>query len=133
MSQLDELNMKIYEDITKDVLEELDSRQENIEIYYPYFETIRKLKAKQNALRIDLPGVFMAMLSFLLYEGKLNSKKIQHKDICHFVGYFIQKITDQKLEEEEIKNITNLVLDEAQNGGINFIYYYYSFQKQKNK
>lgn len=133
MSQLDELNMKIYEDITKDVLEELDSRQENIEIYYPYFETIRKLKAKQNALRIDLPGVFMAMLSFLLYEGKLNSKKIQHKDICYFVGYFIPKITDQKLEEEEIKNITNLVLDEAQNGGINFIYSYYSFQKQKNK
>lgn len=133
MSQLDELTLKIYEDITKDVLEEFDSRQENIEIYYPYFETIRKLKAKQNTPNVDLLGVFMAMLSFLLYEGKLNSKKIRHKDICQFIQYFIQKITDEKLEEEEVKNITNLVLDEAQNGGINFLYSYYSFQKQRNK
>lgn len=133
MNQLEDSNRKIFEDITKDVLEELDSRQENIRIYYPYFETIRKLKAKQNALKIDLVGVFMAMLSFLLYEGKLNNRKIQHQDIFQFVQYFVTRITKEKIEEERVKEITNLVLDEAQNGGTNFTYSYYSFQKQKWK
>ena len=132
-SKIEDLNSKIFEDITKDVLEEADSRQENIEIYYPYFETIRKLKAKQNTLGVDLPGVFMAMLSFLLYEGKLNNKKIQHRDIFEFVKYFITRISEEKLEKEQIKEITNIVLDEAQNGGTNFSYTYYSYKKKREK
>lgn len=133
MNQVEDFNLKVFKDITKDVLEEFETRQENIKIYYPYFEIIRRLKAKQNTLKVDLVGVFMAMLSFLLYEGKLNNHKIQHRDICEFILYFVEKISSKKLEQEQAKEITNIILDEAQNGGTSFSYSYYSFQKQKEK
>lgn len=133
MEKLEDFTLKVFEDITKDVIEELDARQENIKIYYPYFEAIRKLKAKPSTLEIDLAGVFMAMLSFLLYEGKLNNKRIKYQDIFEFIKYFVSKISIEHIEEEEIKDITNIVLDEAQNGGTSFSYSYYSFQKTKYK
>ena len=40
MNQVEDFNLKVFEDITKDVLEEFEVRQKNIEIYYPYFEVI---------------------------------------------------------------------------------------------
>lgn len=128
-----DLKTKIFDDVTKDVIEELESRQDNLKIYYPYFEIVRKLKAKQNTFEVNLTGVLIAMLSFLLYEGKLNSRKVEYEDICEFIQYFIEKIYSKKYKKSDIKEIVNVVLDEIQNKGNNFIFSHYDFKNKKMK
>ncbi len=45
---------------------------------------------------IDLNSVFVAILSYLLYTGKLNNRKIEYQDIVDFTEYFIYKIYNKK-------------------------------------
>lgn len=43
----EQLKQKQFEDVSNDVIEEIDARQENAKVYYPYFEIYRKLKSRQ--------------------------------------------------------------------------------------
>lgn len=129
----EDLKVRIFEEVKNDVVEELESRQDNIKIYYPYFEIIRKLKAKQNTFEVDLTGVFIALLSYLLYEGKLNNRRVEYNDIYQFIKYFILETYSAEYDEDTLKEITNLILDEAQNKGNNFSFTYYSIKDKKPK
>ena len=71
-----ELKKQAYAEVISDVIDEIDAREDNIKIYYPYFIISKKLKAESENYKIDLTNIFMALLSFLLYTGKLNNKKI---------------------------------------------------------
>ena len=88
----EELKEQMYSEIVKDVINEIDDREENINIYYPYFIITKKLKAESENFGFDLTGVFIGLLSFLLYVGKLNGKKIEYKEIYDYIGYFIEKV-----------------------------------------
>lgn len=129
----EQLKQKQFEDVAKDVIDEIDARQENIKVYYPYFEIYRKLKMRQESSEFDLISIFIAILSFLLYSGKLDSRKISYEDICEFTKYFVQKEYRKKLNKEENKNLVNIILDEAQNKGTNFTFYYYDLKTKTVK
>ena len=90
-------NMKeqSYEEIIDDVINEIDSRKENLKIYYPYFIINKKLQDEEN--EIDLNSVFIAILSYLLYTGKLNNRKIEYQDIVE--GIFINIDAKQIISE----------------------------------
>ena len=107
----EDIKEQSYEEIIKDVIEEIDSREENLKIYYPYFVINKKLQDEKN--EIDLNSVFIAILSYLLYTGKLNNRKIEYQDIVDFTEYFIYKIYNKK--QENVKEIVNKILDVAQN------------------
>ena len=124
----EDIRQQSYEEIIKDVIEEIDSREENLKIYYPYFIINKKLQDEED--EIDLNSVFIAILSYLLYTGKLNNKKIEYQDIVDFAEYFIYKIYSKK--PENIREIVNKILDIAQNNGNNFTYEYYSLKEKEN-
>ena len=48
----EEIKEQAYEEIIKDVIEEIDSREENLKIYYPYFVINKKLQDEKT--EIDL-------------------------------------------------------------------------------
>lgn len=129
----EELKEQMYNEIIKDVIDEIDDREENIKIYYPYFIITRKLKAEGENVGFDLTGVFIGLLSFLLYVGKLSGRKIEYKDIYDYIGYFIENVYNQKLKEDTLKQIVNLILDTAQNNGNNFLFTYYSLKEKEKK
>lgn len=131
----EEIKVQIYNEIIKDVINEIDDREENIKIYYPYFIISKKLKAESESesLGIDLTGVFISLLSFLLYVGKLNGKKIEYQDIYNYIGYFIKNIYQKEFEKDKLKEIVNTILDIAQNNGNNFIFTYYSPKEKEEK
>ena len=124
----EDIRQQSYEEIIKDVIEEIDSREENLKIYYPYFIINKKLQDEED--EIDLNSVFIAILSYLLYTGKLNNKKIEYQDIVDFAEYFIYKIYSKK--PENIREIVYKILDIAQNNGNNFTYEYYSLKEKEN-
>ncbi len=129
----EELKIKMYDEIIKDVINEIEDREENIKIYYPYFVITKKLRQESENLGFDLVPVFIGLLSFLLYVGKLNGRKIEYKDIYDYIVYFIKNIYKQKINEENYKKIVNLILDVAQNNGNNFLFNYYNLKESKNK
>ena len=129
----EELKEQMYNEIIKDVIDEIDDREENIKIYYPYFIITRKLKVEGENVGFDLTGVFIGLLSFLLYVGKLSGRKIEYKDIYDYIGYFIENVYNQKLKEDTLKQIVNLILDTAQNNGNNFLFTYYSLKEKEKK
>ncbi len=129
----EEIKKQSYAEIIFDVIEEMDAREDNIKVYYPYFMIRKKLKAESETFGIDLTGVFMGMLSFLLYVGKLNNKKIEYQDIYDYIQYFIQTNYQQQLKEKEVKKLVNTILDISQNNGSNFIFSYYSLKSKEKK
>ncbi len=44
----EEIKEQAYEEIIKDVIEEIDSREENLKVYYPYFVINKKLQDEEN-------------------------------------------------------------------------------------
>ena len=128
-----EIKEQNYNNIIKDVIEEIDDRANNVKVYFPYFNIERKLKAESETFGFDLTGVFIGLLSFLLYEGKLNGKKIEYQDISDYIEYFIKTVYEKKLNKENLKNVVNVVLNSAQNNGNNFVFRYYSLKAKEEK
>ena len=129
----EEIKKQMYNEIIKDVVNEINDREENIKTYYPYFIITKKLKAESENFGFDLTGVFIGLLSFLLYIGKLNGKKIEYKDISDYINYFIETVYSKNLEEDTLKKVVNLILDTAQNNGNNFLFKYYSLKEKETK
>ena len=129
----EEIKEKNYNEIIKDVINEIDDRANNVKVYFPYFKISNKLKAESETFGFDLTGVFVGLLSFLLYDGKLSGKKIEYQDIFEYIQYFIKKAYKKQLNSEETKEVVNLILNVAQNNGNNFIYTYYSLKEKEYK
>lgn len=129
----EEIKIQMYDEIIKDVINEIDDREENIKIYYPYFIINKKLKVESETFEIDLTEVFIGLLSFLLYVGKLSGKKIEYQDIYNYIEYFIKTIHKKEFKVDELKKIVNTILDVAQNNGNNFIFTYYSPKAKAEK
>ena len=129
----EEIKIQKYNEIIKDVVNEIDDRANNVKIYFPFFYINKRLQAETKNLGFDLTGVFIGLLSFLLYEGKLNGKKIEYQDIYDYIKYFITKVHKKDLEGDKLKDIVNLILNSAQNNGNNFVFKYYSLNSKEEK
>lgn len=129
----EEIKYQQYNEIIQDVINEIDDRANNVKVYFPYFIINKRLKAESETFGFDLTGVFIGLLSFLLYIGKLNGKKIEYQDIYDYIQYFIKSVYQKEFEEDVLKDIVNLILNVGQNNGNNFVFSYYSLKTLEEK
>ncbi|MGE5606706.1 MAG: hypothetical protein ACM3YE_13585 [Bacteroidota bacterium] len=112
--------------LIRDICSELDERMDNIKIYYPFLDIQRRSRLKNKA-RFELPELCMAVIAYLLNEGKLKYKGISLNDIANFIRILVDRLYQESIDETEAKDLASQVLDELQNGGVNFIFQYYSY------
>lgn len=120
------------ESLIRDIRSELDDRMDNIKIYYPFLDIQRRSRLKNKA-RFELPELCIAVLAYLLNEGKLKYKGISLNDIAEFIRILADRQYRESIDEAEAKDLAAQVLDELQNGGGNFIFQYYSYAAGQSK
>lgn len=112
------------------IIEEMDSRFNNIKIYLPFFDVY----LGSNKYNYNLPVIMLSILSYLVNESKLKHKKITFRDIQGFVSKLLIEIYVETLFEQELKEFVSYTLDKMQNGGsFNFRYYSPIAKKEKEK
>jgi len=114
-------------DLIKDILDEMDGRMENIKIFYPFLQIHRNLNNNKREHEYDISAMCLAVLSFLIYEGRLKYKGVTLTEIIGFLKQFVKEAYNDYIDEAESKDFASLVLDKLQNEGSNFLYQYYSY------
>jgi hypothetical protein len=109
-----------------ELITELDGRMDNVKVFYPFLEIHRHNKSG-NEPKFDLPAMCIAVLSFLLYEGKLKYRGLNLTEIALFITRLLEIINHETIGAAEAKEYAALVLDELQNEGTNFMFRYYSY------
>jgi len=114
--------------LADDFLEELEMRLEQVKVYYPVMEMLRRRKAEKFSRLV--PELCFLTLAYLIYEGKLKHRGITFQNLEAFLGKAlqrIQRISAKDLAPEAIRELTAEILDGIQNGGRNFILNTYNF------
>ena len=119
-----------YDDLNTTIIRgfktELDERMEEMKVFSPYMEILRRHRNKEGAV-LPIPELCMAVLTFLLYEGRLKFKGLLFTEIQAFIKNAVQQLMNKELSREEAQSLTGEILDELQNNGTNYIVRYYSF------
>ncbi len=105
--------------LVDDFLEELEMRVEQIKVYYPIMELLRKRKTDEQFSYL-VPELCFLILSYLIYEGKLKHRGITFQELQSFLAKALNHILSGISEEEETGQLTAEILDGLQNGGRNF-------------
>ncbi|WP_371363613.1 hypothetical protein SRRS_44910 [Sporomusa rhizae] len=113
--------------LADEFLEELDIRLEQVKVYYPIMDMLRKRKLDDEVLRL-VPELCFLLLSYLIYEGKLKHKGITFQNMEAFLAKVLPKILVQCPNQEVLRELTAEILDGLQNGGRNFTLYTYGFK-----
>ncbi len=114
--------------LADDFLEELEMRLEQVKVYYPVMEMLRRRKAEKFSRLV--PELCFLTLAYLIYEGKLKHRGITFQNLEAFLGKTLQRIqgiSAKDLAPEAIRELTAEILDGIQNGGRNFILNTYNF------
>ncbi len=117
--------------LVEDFLQEIELRLEQIKIYQPIMEMLRRRRAEE--LSMLIPELCFLTLSYLIYEGKLRHRGITFRQLEDFMGKALPRILPGKPEPEAIRELTAGILDGIQNGGRNFILKTYSIAGGKYK
>jgi hypothetical protein len=110
-----------------DFREEVDLRMEQIKLYYPVLDLLRKRKTDDELERF-LPEFSLLLLAYLIYEGKLKQQGLTFQDMEAFLAKAWDVIRGGEAARVDIKDLTMAILDGLQNGGRNFIFTTYSFK-----
>lgn len=110
-----------------DFLEEIDTRLDQIKVYYPIMDLLRRRQMEEAFLRM-IPELCFLVLSYLIYEGKLKHKGIPFESIEAFLGKTLNRIQPGEIKSDSIKELAKEMLDALQNGGRNFVQTMYSFK-----
>lgn len=113
--------------LADDFLEELDMRLEQVKVYYPIMDMLRKRKMDEEFSKL-VPEMCFLTLSYLIYEGKLKHKGVTFQNLELFLYKALKEILEKDLEQEVSRELTAEILDGLQNGGQNFILNTYSFK-----
>jgi len=113
--------------LADDFLEELDARMEQVKVYFPIIDMLRKRKLEDEFLRL-VPELCFLLLSYLIYEGKLKHKGITFENLETFLDKALKQIPVKHLELEILRELTVEILDGLQNGGRNFTVNTYNFK-----
>lgn len=116
--------------LVEEFLDELDLRLEQVKVYYPFMEMLRKRKKEEESARL-IPELCFLTLSYLIYEGKLKHRGITFEDLQAFLDKALQRILNRNFVQEELRSLTAEILDGLQNGGRNFVIETYSFKTEK--
>ena len=112
--------------LAHDFLDELDMRLEQVKVYYPIMEMLRKRKLDEFSQLV--PELCFLTLSYLIYEGKLKYKGITFQNLVAFLTKALQAFVTEGIEAEVLRALTAEILDGLQNGGRNFFLNTYSFK-----
>ncbi|MDD3270315.1 MAG: hypothetical protein PHX14_13435, partial [Syntrophomonadaceae bacterium] len=112
--------------LTHDFLDELDMSLEQVKVYYPVMEMLRKRKPDEFSQLV--PELCFLILSYLIYEGKLKYKGITFQNLAAFLTKALQVFLSKDVEAEVSRDLTAEILDGLQNGGRNFFLNTYSFK-----
>jgi hypothetical protein len=113
--------------LADDFLGELELRLEQVKVYYPVMELLRKRKTDDELSKL-VPELCFLILSYLIYEGKLKYKGITFKELQSFLGKALQRILSRDIDAAAVGELTAQLLDGLQNGGRNFTLNTYSFK-----
>lgn len=113
--------------LVDDFLDEIELRLEQVKIYYPMMDMLRKRKMEEALIKI-VPELCFLVLSYLIYEGKLKHKGIPFDQLEAFLWLALKKIYEKDFKQDGLRELTAEILDALQNGGRNFIINTYSFK-----
>ena len=114
------------QDLVDDFLAEVDGRLEQVKIYFPIMDMIRKRNPGEELAGL-VPEFSFLLLGYLIYEGKLRYKGITFHHLQTFLGKALQAILMRQTEPDTVRQFTAEVLDGLQNGGRNFSITTYHF------
>ncbi|MEW6624060.1 MAG: hypothetical protein AB1420_13180 [Bacillota bacterium] len=112
--------------LVDDFLEELDMRLEQVKVYYPIMDMLRKRKIEESSRLV--PELCFLIISYLIYEGKLKHKGVTFQNLAAFLSKALKRILAKDLEPEAVKELTAEILDGLQNGGRNFVLNVYNLK-----
>lgn len=113
----------LIEDFTDDV----DMRMDQIKIFYPMMELLRKRKMDQKYLEL-IPELCFLVLAYLIYEGRLKHRGLTFGNIEAFVFKALKRINPLEHDSDISGDLAFELLDGLQNGGRNFIQNTFSFK-----
>jgi len=122
----------LEQSLVEDFLYEIDMRLEQVKVFYPIIDLLRKRKSEDALLRM-IPELCFLVLSYLIYEGKLKHRGITFENLEKFLGKSLKRMHLEDLEQEGSRELTKELLDALQNGGRNFIQNTYSFKTNNFK
>lgn len=111
--------------LAQEFVKELGMRLEQVKVYYPFMEIMRKRKSEVYTGLV--PELCFLFLSYLIYEGKLRHRGITYEQLNEYLNKAIKIILPQDSEHVRTEKLTEEILDALQNGGRNFAMNVYSF------
>jgi len=115
-----------------DFVDEIDIRMDQLKIFYPIMELLRKRKIDREYIRL-IPEICFLVLSYLIYEGKLKHRGITFDSLEAFISKALKRIYYTELKNEVPRELVLELLDGLQNGGRNYIQSTFSFKTQNFK
>lgn len=110
--------------LAEDFREELDFRLEQIKVYYPIMEMLRKRKMEVEFMQF-VPELCFLLLAYLIYEGKLKHKGVSFQELETFITKALRQMM---VNSAVVRELTAEILDGLQNGGRNFVLTTYDFK-----
>ena len=115
--------------LAEDFMEEIDPRLEQVKVFYPIIEILKRRKTN-NEISGYTPELCFLVLSFLIYEGKLKYQGLTFQNIQAFIGKALERIFGRDFDDQTVRNLNSELLDALQNGGRNFVLNTYSFKTE---
>lgn len=112
--------------LVDDFLAEVDGRLEQVKVYFPIIDMIRKRNPGEGLAAL-VPELSFLLLGYLIYEGKLRYRGITFHHLQTFLGKALQTILLRQTEPDTVRQLTAEILDGLQNGGRNFSITTYHF------
>ena len=113
--------------LADDFMEEIDLRLEQIKVFQPIMEIMKRRKTDNEMLRY-VPELCFLILSYLIYEGKLKHRGIAFQTIQAFLKNALKIIFARDFENQTIRELTSEIMDALQNTGHNFVLNTFSFK-----
>lgn len=109
------------------ITSEIDSRIKNIKIYHPFYSIYAEGYKDSN---FDMPSLILAVLSYLVYEGKLNAKGISFNEIKEFIRLFLMKGYAYDIDDKQSIDLTREVINKLD---ANYSYKYQSCNTKREE
>jgi len=106
--------------LAEEFIEETDSRLEQVKLFLPIMEILKRRRTEDEILRY-VPELCFLVLSFLIYEGKLKHRGLTFRNIQTFLRKSLKIVSAGDFNDQTIREITSEILDALQNGGRNFV------------
>jgi hypothetical protein len=113
--------------LVEDFFNEIDMRLEQVKIYFPIMEILRKRKVDDSFIKA-IPELCFLVFVYLIYEGKLKHKGVTFENMENFICKAMMRIQGESFEKDKAKILTEELLDTIQNGGRNFVFNTYNYK-----